>query len=285
MCELLGMSANVPTDICFSFTGLMQRGGGTGPHRDGWGIAFYEDGGCRTFHDPRPSVDSEVARLIQRYSIKSCNVICHIRQATHGHVSLENTHPFQRELWGRPWVFAHNGKLRGVRRWRLRHYRPIGNTDSEYAFCWMMGELRERFPKPPRRRETVWRYLRGLAARLHDAGTFNMLLSDGRVLYTFCSTHLHWLTRCAPFGEAQLKDSEVSVDFAEVTTPHDVVTVIATHPLTDNERWTRIDPGTMVVFEGGFPRQVNATGGIDPLLVRHPRLGTPLRERVAGQRP
>ncbi len=27
MCELLGMSANVPTDIVFSFTGLMQRGG------------------------------------------------------------------------------------------------------------------------------------------------------------------------------------------------------------------------------------------------------------------
>ncbi|MEO8493263.1 MULTISPECIES: class II glutamine amidotransferase, partial [Pseudomonas] len=25
MCELLGMSANVPTDIVFSFTGLMQR--------------------------------------------------------------------------------------------------------------------------------------------------------------------------------------------------------------------------------------------------------------------
>lgn len=40
MCELLGMSANVPTDICFSFTGLVQRGGGTGPHKDGWGITF-----------------------------------------------------------------------------------------------------------------------------------------------------------------------------------------------------------------------------------------------------
>ena len=26
MCELLGMSANVPTDVVFSFTGLMQRG-------------------------------------------------------------------------------------------------------------------------------------------------------------------------------------------------------------------------------------------------------------------
>lgn len=56
MCELLGMSANVPTDICFSFTGLVQRGGGTGPHKDGWGITFYEGKGCRTFKDPQPSL-------------------------------------------------------------------------------------------------------------------------------------------------------------------------------------------------------------------------------------
>lgn len=56
MCELLGMSANVPTDICFSFTGLVQRGGGTGPHKDGWGITFYEGKGCRTFKDPQPAL-------------------------------------------------------------------------------------------------------------------------------------------------------------------------------------------------------------------------------------
>lgn len=31
MCELMGMSANVPTDICFSFSGFLHRGGGTGP--------------------------------------------------------------------------------------------------------------------------------------------------------------------------------------------------------------------------------------------------------------
>ncbi|GGD52598.1 hypothetical protein GCM10011357_05550 [Lacimicrobium alkaliphilum] len=41
MCELMGMSANVPTDICFSFKGLRERRGRTGPHKDGWGVAFY----------------------------------------------------------------------------------------------------------------------------------------------------------------------------------------------------------------------------------------------------
>jgi len=111
MCELLGMSANVPTDIVFSFTGLMQRGGGTGPHRDGWGIGFYEGRGLRLFQDPSASVDSEVARLVQRYPIKSETVIGHIRQANVGKVCLANTHPFVRELWGRNWCFAHNGQL------------------------------------------------------------------------------------------------------------------------------------------------------------------------------
>ena len=71
MCELLGMSANVPTDICFSFTGLVQRGGGTGPHKDGWGITFYEGKGCRTFKDPQPSFQSPIAKLVQDYPIKT----------------------------------------------------------------------------------------------------------------------------------------------------------------------------------------------------------------------
>lgn len=279
MCELLGMSANVPTDICFSFTGLMQRGGRTGPHRDGWGIAFYEDRGCRMFHDPHPSSDSEIARLIQRYSIKSCNVICHIRQATHGRVALENTHPFQRELWGRPWAFAHNGKLRGIKRRPLAHYRPIGTTDSEHAFCWLLGEIRRRFPRPPQRAATLWRHLARLTRELHGQGSFNMLMSDGRVLYAFCSTHLSWLTRCAPFGEASLLDAEIQVDFEKLTTPEDVVTVIATRPLTANETWNAIERGTLVVFDGGFPKQVEADGKIRPLAVSHPCLGTPVARR------
>ena len=76
MCELLGMSANVPTDICFSFAGLMHRGGHTGPHADGWGIAFYEDKGCRAFLDPGASADSPIARFLREHSIKSLVTIC-----------------------------------------------------------------------------------------------------------------------------------------------------------------------------------------------------------------
>lgn len=251
MCELLGMSANVPTDICFSFTGLMQRGGKTGPHRDGWGIAFYEGRGCRAFHDPRPSAESEIARLVQRYAIKSLMVVSHIRRANRGRVCLENTHPFSRELWGRHWVFAHNGQLRGVKRLPLGFYRPIGGTDSEHAFCWLLDRVRARFPEPPRRSATLWRYLHALSRELHPRGVLNYLLSDARHLYAHCGTQLSWLTRRAPFGEARLMDADMTVDFQRETTPRDVVTVVATRPLTANEPWTVMAPGALAVFSAG----------------------------------
>lgn len=98
MCQLLGMNANVPTDICFSFTGFRARGGLTDHHRDGWGIAFFEGKGARVFLDPAPSAHSPVAELVKHYPIRSLNVIAHIRKATQGEVRLENAHPREEML-------------------------------------------------------------------------------------------------------------------------------------------------------------------------------------------
>ena len=251
MCELLGMSANTPTDITFSFSGLMQRGGNTGPHSDGWGIAFYDGKGLREFRDPNPSYNSEIAGLVCRYPIKSNTIIGHIRQANAGRIALENTHPFIRELWGKYWTFAHNGQLKGVKKLPLTYYFPVGTTDSEHAFCWIMDQLRSRFPKPPKRPATLQRFIRSLCARLQELGVFNMLLTDSRYLYSYCTTRLSWITRRAPFDQASLKDADITVDFTKETTENDVVTVIATEPLTVDETWHTIAPGQLVVFDRG----------------------------------
>ncbi|MCW8886153.1 MAG: class II glutamine amidotransferase [Motiliproteus sp.] len=253
MCELLGMIANVPTDICFSFSGLMQRGGRTGPHKDGWGIAFYEGNGLSSFHDPSPSANSRIAQLVKEYPIKSHVVISHIRQANVGDICLENTHPFSRELWGQMWTFAHNGQLdKGVFDLPLSHYYPVGTTDSEYAFCWLLGEIRTAFPQAPEDMQKLYDFIQQCCDQLRALGVYNMLLTDSCSLYAYCSTKLSWITRKAPFGEASLTDTEMVVDFCKETTPQDVVTVIATVPLTDNENWISLAEGEMVVFKQGL---------------------------------
>lgn len=249
MCELLGMSANTPTDLCFSFTGLTQRGGNTGPHSDGWGVAFFEGKGIRTFHDATASSASQVASLVQTLPIKSETAICHIRQANVGNICLANTHPFVRELWGRNWVFAHNGQIQNFQN-RQGMYEAIGDTDSERIFCDILNHLRDNLNRDSSL-ESLCEALTSLAQSYAQQGVFNCLLSNGDWLFTFCSTKLACITRRAPFGAAQLKDADVTVDFAGETTPKDVVSIIATEPLTTDEAWHIYQPGEWKLWQQG----------------------------------
>ena len=247
MCELLGMNANTPTDVMFSFTGLATR---ADEHKDGFGIAFFEDRGLRHFIDHQSARQSPVAELVKRFPIRSDNVIAHIRKATQGRVALENTHPFVRELWGRYWVFAHNGDLKDFCPRLHGAFRPVGNTDSEHALCWLMQELAKAHASVPSVQELSCT-LRELLPQPARHGSFNLLLSNGQALWAHCSTKLWALERRHPFGAAQLADEDVRVDFAALTTPQDRVAIVATEPLTQGEDWQQMQPGEMRVFVGG----------------------------------
>ncbi len=247
MCQLLGMNANTPTDVMFSFTGLATR---ASEHKDGFGIAFFEDKGVRLFVDPHSALVSPVAEMVRRYPIKSENVIAHIRKATQGRVALENTHPFMRELWGRYWVFAHNGDLKGFAPRLHAAFRPVGNTDSEQAFCWLMQELAKAHASVPSVDELT-RTLAELLPVIARHGTFNLLLSNGQALWAHATTKLYWLERRHPFGAAHLADEDLSVDFGALTSPDDRVALVATEPLTRDEPWTAFAPGELRVFVGG----------------------------------
>jgi glutamine amidotransferase len=259
MCQLLGMNCNTPTDICFSFEGFRRRGGQTDVHRDGWGIAFFEGAGFRVFIDVQPSADSPVAELVKRYPIRSTNVIAHIRKATQGLVALENTHPFMRELWGRYWIFAHNGNLKDFVPEFDGSFLPVGSTDSEKAFCMILQTLRQRFPFGRPADDALFAVVLELTTRIAAHGDFNFLLSNGDFLLAHCATDLSYVVRQAPFSVAHLKDEDISVDFSEVTSPNDRVAVIATLPLTDNEAWTKIAPRTLKLFTDGAPVRSSST--------------------------
>ena len=251
MCELLGLCANEPADIRFSFSGLKQRGGKTGVHKDGWGISLYEGKASRTFHDPKSSITSEMAHFFQSTPIKSKIIISHIRQANRGRVCLENTHPFTRELWGCDWVFAHNGQLTGIKKQALQFYQPVGTTDSEFAFCFMMDKIRAAFPKRPNSKKVLWSFIESIAQEVNQFGIFSFLLSDSRYMYAYCSNKMCWVTRKYPFSEARLIDTGEIIDFSTKLSKNEIVTVIASSALTDNEQWHCMEKGEFRVFNNG----------------------------------
>lgn len=188
---------------------------------------------------------------MRHYPIRSLNVIAHIRKATQGPVGLENTHPFMRELWGRYWIFAHNGNLDAYTPTLDGSYLPVGQTDSERVFCHLLQTLRRRFPAAEPERLALRQALEEFAAQVRPHGQFNFLLSNGECLFAHRSTDLHYIVRQAPFAVAHLKDQDVAVDFNEVTNPDDRVALIATLPLTDNETWIPLPMDRVTMFVDG----------------------------------
>jgi glutamine amidotransferase len=253
MCELFALNSNVPTAATFSFSGFSARGGATGEHVDGWGMAFHdEDDGCRVFIDAGRACDAPLADFLRRHPLRARTVLGHVRKATQGAVALANCHPFQREWLGRSWLFCHNGDLKGYRLPLHGGHQPVGQTDSEWAFCWLLQELRQRFagqaaPGWPQ----LAPVLAELVAQVRRHGCFNMLLSDGSALYAHACTRLAWLERQHPFRRARLVDCDLEIDLATANAPGDRMAVLATAPLTAGEDWQSFQPGELRVFAGG----------------------------------
>lgn len=187
MCELFGISSRLPTTVSLSMR-LLARHSSRAKHMgDGWGVAFHAGDDTLLIKQPTPADESAWVGFLEGQRVTSRVVICHIRRATQGEVSLRNTQPFARELGGRMHVFAHNGRLAGIERrfaGSCHRFRPIGSTDSEAAFRALMDRLSLLWsgsitPSPAERLAVVAE----LAADLRKLGPANFLYSDGELLF------------------------------------------------------------------------------------------------------
>lgn len=300
LCQLLGMNCATPTDFTFSFQGFCKRGGETDVHADGWGVAFYQDGGIRQFHDVEPASTSPLAKYLGQQSIQTNNMMGHIRFATQGQVNLANQHPFSREMWGIPWCFCHNGEVPLFSHKKeekgkhdgdgddekppllpksmvkggcsggdpfIQHYHPVGTTDSEATFCYILNSLRCKFttlPSLPVLHKAMHEICTEIAMHDPEGTILNFLLTCGphtQWVYSWPGSRpgskvwngLHYTVREYPFSKVRLCDMDYTVDFSTVTSREDCVSVIATKPLTDDEEWTEIQRGQLIVFDQGKP--------------------------------
>jgi predicted glutamine amidotransferase len=234
MCELFGLSASAPAAVRNTPLGRFPpRGGQVADNPDGWGLAWREADGPATgkfqlAKEPTPGWQSaRFARLAE--TLVSDLVVGHVRKARFPPVnSLNNTHPFQRECCGRNWVFAHNGLVPEVveleRDNRDRYCRPEGETDSEFAFCHLLGQLHGH-PAGD------WLAKLGrISASIAQRGKFNFLLSDGIHLIAYGHDRLHFL---------------------ETTGGPEAVALVATEPLSDHPGWTSFAPGELRIYRSG----------------------------------
>lgn len=256
------MSSLHPATISFSLEEFSKHGGITGPHKDGWGIAFYEGMDVKVIREASSAGASPYIDFINSNSFTSNITISHIRLATQGENSLQNTQPFSRELGGRMHVFAHNGDLDNIAcdRFPLGCFRPIGDTDSEYAFCYLLHLMQDLWLKNSRPTlEQRFQVISVFAEQIRPLGPANFIYSDGE--YLFVHGHkrtqqekkepqppgLHVLHRVCRIPGHETRISGLDVDYGKK--PQEVV-LVASVPLTD-EPWRPMNGGEILILKKG----------------------------------
>ena len=260
MCELFGMSSSVAVEVKYSLHEFAKHGGQLHQNKSGWGIAYHAGKDAILVKEPAPASDSLWVRFIESHPISTTCAISHVRYATAGSPSFTNTHPFMRELGGQRHVFAHNGSLSQI--WdkmslNSGFFRPVGETDSEYAFCLLLERLLplwRQAKEPPSLQERL-DIISQVARELRSLGSANFLYSDGETL--FVHAHQRRWEENGGFSEPRSPGlSIISFDSAELETrglhvmnpgKDAAITVVASVPLTA-DGWIPLPSGTVLAL-------------------------------------
>ncbi|MCF7992692.1 MAG: class II glutamine amidotransferase [Thiohalocapsa sp.] len=268
MCELFAMSSRVPATLGFSLERLARRGGAEGPHRDGWGLASYEGRDCLLLREPMAASESPLMQLMERGGLRTRMALSHVRLATFGDRSLRNTQPYARELGGHMHVFAHNGDLPALVEFRLSDgfghaggcFRPVGDSDSEHAFCSLLARLAPVWHGTPgvcvpplAERLAV---IADFGEQLRELGPANFIYADSDAIFVFADRRtqrsgelaapgLYLLQRYCWRTPPELEDSGVTLQ-----TIRQDVALVASVPLTD-ELWQPLGEGDLIALSDG----------------------------------
>lgn len=232
---------------------------GPSSHPLGWGFGWYphDQQGAIVAKDPvARNTQVLVDALTDWGNFRSTVFFCKIKGAAAGY-SHHETQPFSRSFAGKDWLFIHNGDLDKAELEKLHEdassfLEPLGKTDSELAFCYLLGLIqatgaRNLSDVPP---ET----LLGWFQHLDTLGEADMLLTDGTTSIVFQGTHsphvMHH-ARFLPTPAPLTLDSEAAqVKLSDPRDTYRTAFIVTSSPFTTGD-WAQMHPGELLIIRNG----------------------------------
>lgn len=206
MCELFGVSSKVKKDWSVMLTEFFTHGKDN-PH--GWGLAEIDEEETKVIRDTVQADMSIKNRKRLADPVDARTVIAHVRFATKGDVTLDNTHPFTAEdESGATWTLAHNGTVFESSVLAGYFHKQKGTSDSERILLYLIDRInaglrevnntgsqdsdedRKQLPFSDR-----IQIVDDVIKEITPENKVNLLLSDGSLLYVHinCDRGMYYL--------------------------------------------------------------------------------------------
>lgn len=187
---------------------------------------------------------------------RSTVFLAKLRGAAKGY-SQHEAQPFSRSFAGRNWLFMHNGDvdkqaLELLRENKSRFLDPLGATDSELAFCILLGNIQssEAMQLSDLNPET----LHQLFQRFDGLGGADMVLTDGLSVACFHGSNSPkplYYRRLIPPGNLELLEMDgASFCLKDPRDMYRTVVVFNSSPANPSE-WILMEKGQLIVAKRG----------------------------------
>jgi transglutaminase-like putative cysteine protease/predicted glutamine amidotransferase len=255
--DILSLSLDAPSSPSVRLK-LLEAG--IGSHDSGWGFGWYPNDtpSAVVSKDPTATRTQILMESVTDWAaFRSTVFLGKVRGAAKGYTHHE-TQPFSRSFAGRHFLFMHNGDL-DIDELRERHPKPsrllepLGRTDSELAFCVLLGRMhatdaRHLSDIPPP-------VLQHWFDQFDELGTADMMLTDGETVVCYQgskSPQPMSFRRVQP--PANQEPIDLGVAWIRLDDPRDsyrtALIVSSAHAETTDE-WTRMQPGQLLIARRG----------------------------------
>jgi glutamine amidotransferase len=263
MCRLFGMSGG-SREVQATFwlldapTSLLQL---SDTQPDGVGLGTFDGDGAPSVYRKPVAASRSQTFIADAHEVSSRTFLAHIRHATAGEPTIENTHPFEQH--GR--LFAHNGVLGNLPalRERLGGHADLlrGTTDSELYFTLMTKRIEEQGGDVI---AGITQAAREIAAEI-PLYSLNMLLTTATDVWAlrYPDTNELWILErsIGGFGSgdvlSQRTDSEIARMFDQRSASGITrvfsgqlsvlpATVIASQPMDTDPGWRMLESGELI---------------------------------------
>ncbi len=180
MCELFGVTSDRKVCVNDYLKMFFKH---SIEHHNGWGLALLDNMGVAIEKEPVRALDSQYLKNRLTGNIETSICMAHIRKATIGDVSFNNTHPFSRiDQSGRRWVFVHNGTIFESDPLSRYLYEQEGTTDSERILLYIIDRVNRDIERKCDNKAKC-ELIDDIVREISSGNKVNFLLYDGTLLY------------------------------------------------------------------------------------------------------
>jgi transglutaminase-like putative cysteine protease/predicted glutamine amidotransferase len=225
----------------------------------GWGFGWYpnDDYGASIIKAAMANDTHALLNALQDgTSFRSTIIMCKVKGAGKQYTQ-HDTQPFRRSFGGYDWLFLHNGQMDLTALKELHNdpsglLEPVGKTDSELAFCFLLGKLLARSAKGLT--DIRGSELLAWMEELDGLGTADLVVSDGRSLAIYHGKNSErnlYLHRVLPSDNPPVFESElVSLNLEDPRDSLRTVFLVTSFQLYETS-FQPMEPGRLIILRRG----------------------------------